>query len=192
MDESFNVYEFTYSELILLSRFIRVVGVSDFGVQVSAYRFFQLFGNSVYYREYAGYSNFQLLTPEMEKFIRSNDYYIVSGRDMLGSSDLIMRYGVRALVTDKGNLISVLPKPDKSIVLGEFCRALCAGSLNGGFYSGEETYILDDRIVAVDKDFAVYLTPHSSIDLRGIHDMRLRNQVLDILSKNSLVTKVVK
>ncbi len=191
MDENFYVCEFSKSELILLSKFIHVIGVSSDGeILISVYRIFHSYGTYTC-SLYAGFGSVQWLDSERKNYMLNEGYYLVTCSDMLGNPDLIMRYGVKALVTDMGRLISAASDSDTPIVLVNFCKVLCDGSLNSGLTTIDNTYVLDDRIESVSDNFAVYLNSHSSVDLSGMSNIELKDRIINILERGTLLRNIV-
>jgi len=146
MNDACYVEEFSYDELRLLDRFIHIVGVQEQWIDVAVYIASRI-GDTY---EVASWVTWEKLRCESRAKVerKMSEGYLYGGKGANGTLNLFnpgiaIRLGVKAIVTDRGNLLYCRAFKNNVIVLGDFCKRVCDFSLRGD--SGV-TYVFDNRI----------------------------------------------
>ncbi len=149
-------WEFTVDELILLNKFINVVGVEQDGIHVSVCMLARMQGRL----SIAEYITFKFVDGLSKVGVRElEDRGYIFYRDNFDKSrfynpEIAMRFGISALVTDRLNLLYCKSKRGSRVVLCDFCRGVEGFSLR----TSECEYVFDERISHVGRDFAYICT----------------------------------
>jgi len=169
LTEDWKVYEFSFDEIALLSHFMSLIGYSKDKIMPSVFLGNASFSSVVTFPD-------RLIVIGADSVIDTwkRDGFLFLGYDMCPyDADLAMRYGIKALVTDRGRLIYLDTRKRSSLVVGEFCNAINKGAIQGG---AESTIYLDDRISYIELNF--YIKLGGSIDISKLHNVALRGLVL--------------
>jgi len=158
-DRDNNVTEFTSSEVVLLDRFIHVVGCEADKLQVAVLRVRSLITTCV------GKLSFMSIPREEALQLEEKGYLVMYEDDsddlvssIVGlvnfcSPSLLVRFGVYAVVTDKGRLLYLHTRDKERVVLGDFCSCLCDRCIS---VESQAVLVFDDRIKFMSLDWVTY------------------------------------
>jgi len=168
-----DVGEFTFPELDVLCKFVNIIGYtssSDYSVSVCSV---ESSINRYFISEWA--SEEPIADTMLDRVISDlqNKGYDLYGDMVTFNAELSMRFGIKALVTDRGRLVYCDPCSRKRIVLGDFCSYVETGALSGDGV----VYVLDDRINGMSPHY--YRSCHLCFDISGLSDRVLRSMVLE-------------
>ncbi len=153
MTAEYDVAEFDFSELPVLSAYIKLVGYSSESI----------FPSVLIHRKGGTITTF----PDRIMFPPSalrQEMMLLKPDNLPFDTKLAMRYGVKALVTDRGRLLYLNTMNKARLLLGEFCSSVNTKAISGG----DSTRIyLDDRIEYVELDF--YAKGKGGVDISRLH-----------------------
>jgi len=122
-----------------------------------------------------------IFTKAKKERFESEGYYLLDSH-ILASPDLLVRYKIRALVTDRGMLVYLHPCENTKLVLGDFCSYVKSGSIAS---ARKCIYCLDDRIDEIEFSPASFgIRPW--FDITNLTNEGLRNR----LSRLSLAEEI--
>ncbi len=149
LEETGYAYEFNADELNLLTKWITVIGCMENPYEVA------VLGRAagMIYNWCSGINTRYLDVPEIKER-KSKGYLFLGKMDDFPyyNPSILMRYGVKALVTDSGKLMYFNSNKKKLVNLSSFCRYICNYSFRG---NDTCTFYIDGTIEAIESRFYI-------------------------------------
>ncbi len=164
--------EFNLAQVHLLSKFVNIIGYDGTCCKVSVYQSAEHVNSYTLFCFVTG-ENYSRVDKKYYNSLLKAGYLI--NDDTLFDPGIYLRWGVRAIVQDSGDLLYCEPSNNNRIVLGDFCSYISLGALR----NCHGVYVIDDRITGVDYHFDMNLSLMSHFDISGLSDGSLKSLFLE-------------
>jgi len=170
-DKTRDIAEFHGDEVGLLNSFVNVIGYDSGYIRE---------GISIVHSPHSGsvfnswiFSKGQYFQEEIEE-LKARGYLFIDYADTvvdelferLSNPRLALAFGIHALVTDCGRLLYINTRGRSRVVLGDFCRVVCADSFSNK--CAYTLFVVDDRIQKFSSNFCVDIWNKYNFDISGL------------------------
>ncbi len=177
IDGSQRLSEFLYEEIDLLAKFVNIVGYSE-GLSISVLkRSDGMFG-------YPYLRNFGFPLSDYERAEKRSKSYLFVDEDSLSSPDLFMRFGIKALVTDRGMLVYLDPLKNDKLHIGDFCNYMRSHSIVSAKMC---MYYLDNRVKGIGSPPCALVGFKPLFNVTSVTDKVLLDRVTKLCNCNDII-----